>query len=138
MLAIENGALLAIKGEAIKQIGEAVNNAVKQIKLPMTLIMPVERAHIFAKREHRVDELVMITLRKRLVVLNAKCDGVEYEELIRDPEQVAEAKFDVHPEFLLATLGKSNMIEKCILADDRIGFIGTGNSWRHIVTLQRL
>ena len=33
--------------------GEAVNNAVKQIKLPMTLITPVERAHIFAKRKHR-------------------------------------------------------------------------------------
>jgi hypothetical protein len=104
------------------------------IFLPATLIEPVKRACIFARREHRVDEEVEVTLRPNQIILRANCDGATFEEVIREPGQTATAKFQVAPEFLLATLGKGDMIDRCVLGPDRIGFIGEG--WRHIVALR--
>jgi hypothetical protein len=105
------------------------------------LIEPIERARIFARREHRIDEEIQVTLipktgkRQARALLEASCDGVEFSEAVDIGNYDISASFKIHPEFLLATLGKSGSISSIKLdkTTNKIGFIG--EDWRHIVTL---
>ena len=103
-----------------------------EIALPEALAGSIERASIFAKREDRLNEEIQVALRPRQIVVTAQCDGGQFEEVVASPAQTAEAKFSIHPEFLLATLREG--VSSCMLAKSMVGF--SGEHWRHVVALR--
>lgn len=103
-----------------------------EITLPKKLIETLERAQIFSKRDHRIDEEVRINLRGMQIVVNANCDGGRFEEFVR-ADQEATGEFQIHPDFLSEALSEEDTAT-CILASTKIKFIGPG--WEHVVALR--
>ena len=103
-----------------------------EIQLPDALAGSIARALIFAKREDRLNEEIQVSLRPRQIVITAQCDGAQFEEVVASPGQTAEARFSIHPEFLLAALRER--VASCVLDRSAVGF--SGESWRHVVALR--
>lgn len=101
------------------------------VVLPSALGEAVERARIFARRDHRIDEHVSLALRPGRIEVSASADGVgEFSEVVRwDGE--AEATLSVHPDFLTQALRRGT---SCVVGPDRIMF--SGENWRHVVALK--
>lgn len=101
-----------------------------QLVLPEKLFEMLNRARIFSKREHRIDEEVKIELRPTRITVKATCDGAQFSEGVGwDGSTTAE--FSIHPDFLSVALKSGTA---CIVGDTKIKFIGEG--WDHVISLR--
>jgi DNA polymerase III sliding clamp (beta) subunit (PCNA family) len=103
-----------------------------EITLPKSLIQTLERAQIFSKRDHRIDEEVQVTLRDRGITVRSNYDGGRFEERVRG-SQVADGEFTIHPDLFAEALSGEDEAS-CILDRSRIKFVGPG--WEHVVALR--
>jgi DNA polymerase III sliding clamp (beta) subunit (PCNA family) len=105
----------------------------EDITLPKRLTETLERAQIFSKRDHRIDEEVRITLSGTQIVVGASCDGGTFKEIVRASQEVSgEFMFNIHPDFLSRALTEENA--NCVLNTSKIKF--TGPQWEHVVALR--
>lgn len=103
-----------------------------ELILPRRLLESLERAKIFAKRDHRIDESVNIDLRGKQIVVRADYDGGRFQEVVK-AEQEATGSFSVHPDLLIAALSEEDAAS-CILGRSKIKFLGP--NWAHVVALR--
>jgi DNA polymerase III sliding clamp (beta) subunit (PCNA family) len=103
-----------------------------ELVLPRRLLESLERAKIFAKRDHRIDESVNIDLRGKQIVVRADYDGGRFQEVVK-AEQEATGSFSVHPDLLIAALSEEDAAS-CILGRSKIKFLGP--NWEHVVALR--
>jgi DNA polymerase III sliding clamp (beta) subunit (PCNA family) len=103
-----------------------------EVTLPKTLIETLDRAQIFAKREHSIDEEVHIDLRGVQIAVNSNYENGRFEEIIRAAQE-ATGKFTIHPEFLSEALSGEDETT-CVLDRSRIKFVGA--NWEHVIALR--
>ena len=96
------------------------------------LIESIERARVFSKREHAIDEEIEIGLRGNQISIQASCDGGRFEEVVRALDPVT-GKFLIHPDFLVAALAGGES-PSCILNESKIKFVGP--QWQHVIALR--
>jgi len=106
-----------------------------EIKLPNKLLKEaLERAQIFAKRDHSIDEEVQITLNPNRITVNAQYDGGKFEETVNNRDAPGNGeKFSIHPDFLFEVLS-GEQAATCILEESKIKFVGP--TWEHVVALR--
>ena len=102
------------------------------IVLPPALVDVLERAQIFSKRDHKIDEQVTVELRPKRIVVRSEYDGGKFSETVHDAGQIHELSFTIHPDFLSAALKSEGT--GCTMDGKKIKF--TGPSWEHVVALR--
>jgi DNA polymerase III sliding clamp (beta) subunit (PCNA family) len=90
----------------------------------------IDRARVFAKREHSVDEQVDLTLKTNQIEVRATCDGGQFAETVRWKGD-ASAAFSIHPDFLSEALEHGT---SCVLGKDKIKF--SGANFEHVIALR--
>ena len=92
----------------------------------------IERAGIFSKRQHSIDEQIDVELRATEIEVGATCDGGQFRETLRwRNRDGVTAQFKVHPDFLTEALKTGN---DCVVGPDKIKF--SGGDWQHVVALR--
>jgi DNA polymerase III sliding clamp (beta) subunit (PCNA family) len=103
----------------------------KQITFPKTILDIVERASIFSKREHVLDERVEIEILKNKIVVKSKADCGWFEE-------EANIVYDNKPIFFCITpyLLKDILSEtlECIVCENKLKF--EGDNWIYVTMLR--
>lgn len=100
------------------------------IVLPTALDKVLDRASIFTKREHQIDEVVHLSMRPHQISVSAEYDGGKFSEVVRSDQDVT-ADFSIHPDFLAEVLKTGT---SCVVGTDRVLFSGEG--WRHVIALR--
>lgn len=101
-----------------------------EVEFPQNLAAVLDRARIFAKREHSIDEEVKIDLKANQVVVSATCSGSEFSEVVRWNKDVI-GTFAIHPDFLAAALQAGS---NCVVGKEKIKFVG--ENWEHVIALR--
>jgi DNA polymerase III sliding clamp (beta) subunit (PCNA family) len=108
-------------GELFKVKGE-------EISFPASINNLLEKAQIFSKREFTLDEIVVITLSNKRIVINSKSDCGWFEEETQIKYSGEPISFLVHPSFLKDICSQSST---CIIGETIIKFVG--ENWEHLV-----
>lgn len=90
----------------------------------------LDRARIFAKRDHKIDEQINLELRPNQIEIKAICEGGQFAETVRWKGDIT-AAFSIHPDFLSGALSHSTT---CTVGKDKIRFRGT--NWEHVIALR--
>jgi len=101
------------------------------VVLPSALDKVLDRAGIFTRREHRIDEVVHLSMRRSQVTVSAEYEGGRFTEVIRSDGQDVDADFSIHPDFLSEALKTGT---SCVVGGDRVLF--SGEHWRHVIALR--
>ncbi len=101
-----------------------------KVLLPANLKVILERASIFAKRDHFLDEQVTLILQDKQVKIRAEGDSGWFEESTPIRYTDAPISISVHPVMLSSVLDRT---KACVLANNAIKFQGEG--WEHVVAL---
>lgn len=101
------------------------------ITLPDTISAVLERASIFAKRDHMLDESVQITLEPKRLKIRGEADSGWFEESIRMEYLGEEVTFHITPHLLKGILSQT---AKGILGTDRLKF--EGENWEYVTALR--
>lgn len=102
-----------------------------EVVLPAApLSAAIERASIFTKRDHVIDEVVNLSLRPNQITISAGYDGGNFSEVVRFDQRLT-ADFSIHPDFLSEVLKTGT---NCVVGDGRVKF--TGPSWEHMIALR--
>ncbi len=104
----------------------------QRIVLPQSLRDVLERAQIFSKRDHRIDEQVVVELKPKRIVIRSEYDGGKFSETVHDAGQTQELTFSIHPDFLAEALKGESM--GCVVDGSKIKF--TGPSFEHVIALR--
>jgi len=105
----------------------------KDITLPENLIDVIERAGVFSKREHMLDETISLILKKGALIVRSESEtGGWYEEKMRVTYKGEQIEFKITPYLLKDILSRTN---KAILATDRMFFSDT--DWKYLSMLKR-
>lgn len=102
-----------------------------EIQLTTALAQVIERAQIFSRREHSIDEEIRISMRPNQITISAQYDGGKFSEVARCEGAVDGIEFVIHPKFLSAALESGT---RCVLGENRVKFSGT--DWDHVVALK--
>ena len=101
------------------------------VVLPETLIGVMERATIFAKREHKLDAEATITIGNKRIKVESRSDYGWFSEE-RNLRYTGEPRtIIVQPEFLHEILPK---LTSCIIGPNSIKF--TSEEWEHVIRLK--
>jgi len=103
-----------------------------EIVLPKTIEDILDRAAIFAKRDHFLDESVTLTIEDKKVLVESKSDAGWFKESVRMRYDDSPITFSITPYLLRDILKETST---CVLCEDRLKFEGAG--WEHITTLRR-
>ncbi len=102
-----------------------------QIILPKTIKDIIDRASVFSKRDHFLDEKLLVTIAENRITIKSESDTGKYEEQ-------ANLKYDKDPlSFLITPYILQNIImrtQKCIVGQDKIRFEDSG--WEYICMLR--
>lgn len=114
-----------IDGKGILNVtGEAV-------EFPKNMMEILDRAGVFAKRDHYSEEEVSVTLGNKKIVVEGKSDSGWFKE-VSNIRYTGEAKsIIVHPDFLKDMLAR---IQSCVIGSNSMKFEGEG--WQHVVWMK--
>lgn len=101
------------------------------ISLPKNIDKVLERASIFSKREHALDEFIDISLSKDEMLIQADADAGWFKEKLKIQYNGAEITFSVAPYLLKGILAETL---DCILSKEKMKF--TGDDWVYITGLK--
>lgn len=101
------------------------------IILPKTLNEALERAMVFSKREHLLDECVQIELVDRQIILRAHSESGWFEETLNMKYSDDPISFSITPYLLQNILKKT---QSCILSKNKLKFAEEG--WCYVTTLR--
>jgi hypothetical protein len=102
--------------------------------LPNTLADVLERAQLFAVRDHRIDHEISVELRPRRLVVSAQAtnDQGRFQETVPWPDNKRLAsRFNIHPDFLRLALQQGS---RCQLGSAQIKFVGP--DWEYVIGLR--
>jgi hypothetical protein len=120
--------------ERYPRLGKQYNNFAgdSKFEFPDDIGSVLDRAKVFAERDHTIDEEISIELRPHLMVIKAHDDNGRFEEEIDWSDNAGiEASFSIHPDFLQLALDSG---KACELDRARIRF--SGDNWDHIIALR--
>lgn len=103
----------------------------REIQLSTALTQAIDRARIFSRREHTIDEEITVSMRQNQISVEARYDGGSFSEVVRCDGAVEGPSFTIHPKFLSAALESGT---KCILGGGSVKF--SGADWDHVVALR--
>lgn len=106
----------------------------REIQLLPALGEMIDRARIFSRREHAIDEEVHVRMQDRHITLSAHYEGGEFTEDIACRDAVDGVAFTIHPKFLSWALEKSGT--RCVVGSDRVKFSGSEMDWEHVIALR--
>lgn len=113
------------------EVGHFFGTVGKQIKIPSTTTDVLERASIFSKRDHPLDELVQVEFEKNRMKIRAEGGVGWFEEEVNVKFRDDPVAFHINPSFLHQM---ANHVNTCVLGNNVMEF--TGGNWRHIVCLR--
>ena len=102
-----------------------------EIVLPKQIDEILDRAAVFAKRDHFLDEVVTITIGDKHITVKSKSDAGWFKESARMRYSDKPITFSITPYLLQDILKETNV---CVMCEDRLKFEGAG--WEHITTLR--
>ena len=102
-----------------------------EVQFPRTIEKIIDRAAVFAKRDHFLDETINITLGNQKIKVTSKSDSGWFEEEANMKCDDKEVGFAITPYLLKDILAG---MQTCILCEDRLKFEGAG--WQSILCLK--
>lgn len=105
----------------------------EEIEFPKGLSEVIERAAIFARREHSVDEEITISIADKKITVEGQSDCGWLKETANIRYAGEPIGVVIHPTFLNEMLSK---IRHCIIGKSSIKF--SGENWDHVVWLKEL
>lgn len=102
-----------------------------EIKLPNGIEEILNRATVFAKRDHFMDERITISLEDKKILVESKSDAGWFKETARVRYNDSPVSFSITPYLIIDILKDSTT---CILSEDRLKFEGVG--WEYITILR--
>jgi len=104
-----------------------------EIILPKAIDEILDRAAVFAKRDHFLDESVVLTLKDKRVLVESKSGVGWFKESARMRYSDSPISFTITPYLLKDILKETST---CVICKDRLKFEGEG--WEHITTLKEM
>jgi hypothetical protein len=104
-----------------------------QIIFPQTLSEALERAQIFAKRDHILDESVSIIIENRKICIGAESDSSWYKEDMNMKYEGSKIVFSITPYLLKGILSETNA---CIINEDGSKLKFEGEGWQYVTMLK--
>lgn len=101
------------------------------LTLPKTIEEVMEKATIFAKRDHVLDEIISITLHENRFKIKATSDSGWFEEEVNIRYDGEEVEFHITPYLLKGILAET---QTCELSPDKLKF--EGENWIYITMLR--
>lgn len=101
------------------------------IELPAGLVDVLDRAGIFAKRDHLLDETIFISIENKKLKVRAESDSGWIEEIMNVRYKDEPFSFSISPYLLKDVLKETTT---CILCENKIRFDGPG--WIYISSLR--
>ncbi len=102
------------------------------LTLPKTTLEVLERAAVFAKRDHFLDESIKIKISKKRISFKSESDSGWYEEDMNMKYDGDTVEFSVTP-YLLKRIVSST--QDCVLGTDKIKF--AHDNWVYMASLQQ-
>jgi len=102
----------------------------KAVMLPKTLKEILDKASVFSKRDHFLDEFVIITMKDNRFSIRAEAENGWFEEQTNMKYKDTPYSFSVNPTFLGSIYSR---LTKCIVGKNRMKF--SGKKWDHVVVL---
>ena len=104
-----------------------------EINFPKTTEDVLDRAGVFSKRDHFLDEEVLITLANNRIKVKSQSESGWFEEEINFAYKDDPITFSISPYLLKDILKETS---SCILGEDRLKFEGAG--WAYITILREV
>jgi hypothetical protein len=102
-----------------------------EVTFPASIEEVIDRAAIFAKREHVLDESIDIKLEKNRLKIHSECTGSKFDEEINMDYKDIPTKFSIKPYLLKGILSETKTF---ILCETRLKF--EGQDWLYITALE--
>lgn len=115
-------------------VTQVLNVKGTKIILPQTINEVLEKAMIFAKRDHITDEIVSITIYEKKLVINAKSDTSWYEEDVNINYNGEKIIFSITPYLLKSILSETR---ECILGNEVNKLKFEGEGWQYVTMLRK-
>lgn len=112
------------------EVAEHLGVEGKKLVMPKKTTEILERAEVFSKREHFLDEAVEITIEDKEMTVGAQGDSGWIEEKTSIGYKGEKVSFVTNPSFLKEIC---NRVRKCELCENSMKFIG--DNWQHLVSL---
>jgi DNA polymerase III sliding clamp (beta) subunit (PCNA family) len=100
------------------------------IALPKKLHDILDKASVFSKRDHFLDEFVIITMKENRFIVRAEAEVGWFEESANMKYNNKPFSFSVNPTFLGSIYSR---LTECVVGDGKMKF--SGKNWNHIVVL---
>ena len=105
-----------------------------KITLPQTINEVLDRAMVFSKREHLLDEAVTLTLENRKITISAKSDSGWFQEDVNMRYEGEKIQFSITPHLLKGILSETG---ECILDDGKGKLSFEGENWQYMTLLRK-
>ena len=92
-----------------------------EVKFPEEMIEALERARVFSKRDHYLEELISVSIGEKIVKLQSESDGGKFEEKIKIDYQGDPIDFSITP-YIFQDILKETQTAK--IQKDKVSFIG--------------
>lgn len=102
-----------------------------KITFPKTMRDMIDRATVFSKRDHFLDERITIALTEKRITVKSESDTGKYEEPANMKYAGKDFAFSITPYLLKEILGRT---QNCIVGKDRLKFEDEG--WEYICMLR--
>jgi DNA polymerase III sliding clamp (beta) subunit (PCNA family) len=137
----ENWMHFLVDGEAIMScrllktkypdLTSILNVSGEKISLPKKIAGTLDKAGVFSKREHALDQVVDISLEGRRMLVKAQSDIGWFEEEVGIRYEGPNISFSVHPEFLSTACDRETT---CTISTNRMKFVA--ENWQHVIALK--
>jgi len=107
----------------------------KEIQLPKTTDEAIERARVFAKKEHDLDESIDVSIEKNKIVLSVQSETGWYEEEMQVRYRDVPLKIQVTP-CLLKSILKESEDSNCIINEKMKRLRIQGENWKYMALLR--
>jgi len=101
-----------------------------ELTLPKSTDGVLEKARVFSKRDHLLDENVVITLQDKRMKIQAESESGRFEEEMNIRYDEEPISFTIIPYLLEDILSETNV---CLLCEDRLKF--EGENWQYVTAL---
>lgn len=101
-----------------------------ELQLPKTLDKVLDRASVFAKRDHVLDEQIQLTLNDKRLMIRAEADAGWFEETVNLSYTGDPVTIGIHPNMLRQIVQQTNT---AVLGQQSIKF--QGPNWSHVIAL---
>ena len=104
-----------------------------EINFPKTTEDVLDRARVFSKRDHFLDEEIQLTLADKRIKIKSKSESGWFEEEINFSYEDDPITFSISPHLLKDILKETS---SCILGEDKLKFEGAG--WIYVTILREV